>query len=144
METAEQIQRTLNVGDWVTSIDFKDAYYHILVHPSYQKFLQFAIGNKVFQYRALPMGLKSSPRVFTGVIKCVKGYLQQRGIDVHQYLDDWLIRARSAKLAEENTKTVLKLVEDLGFVIILEKSELKPTQQIVYLGASYVLQEGIV
>ena len=59
-------------------------------------------------------------------------------------MDDWLIRARSAKLAEENTKTVLKLVEDLGFVINLEKPELEPTQQIVYLGASYVLQEGIV
>ena len=70
METAEQIQRTLNVGDWVTSIDFKDAYYHILIHPSYRKFLQFAIGSKVFQYRVLPMGLKSSPRVFTRVIKC--------------------------------------------------------------------------
>ena len=64
--------------------------------------------------------------------------------DGDQYLDNWLIRARSAKLSEENTKTVLKLVEDLGFVINLEKSELKPTQQIVYLGAGYVLQEGIV
>ena len=83
MDTAEQIQRTLTVGDWVASIDFKDAYYHILIHPSYRKFLRLAIGNKVFQYRALPMGLKSSPRAFTRVIKCVKGYLQQRGIEVH-------------------------------------------------------------
>ena len=107
METAELIQRTLNVGGWVTSVDFKDAYYHILIHPAYREVLRFAIGNKAFQYRALPLGLQSSLRVFTRVIKCIKGYLQQQGIEVHQYLDDWLIRARSAEVAKENTQKML-------------------------------------
>ena len=93
METAESIRESLNIGEWATSLDFTSAYHHIPIHKSSRKYLRFAIDNIVYQYRALPMGLTSSARVFTKVIKAVQGLVQVEGIDLHQYLDDWLVRA---------------------------------------------------
>ena len=38
---------------------------HILVHPNSKKYLRFAFENKVNQFRVLPFGLNTAPRVFT-------------------------------------------------------------------------------
>ena len=48
-----------------------------------------------------------------------------RGIRLHQYLDDWLIRAQSQE-AQVNTQTVVDLTQSLGWIINQEKYELKP------------------
>ena len=104
METAESIRASLQQGDWATSLDFTSAYHHIPIHASSRKFLRFAINDQVFQYRALPMGLTSSARIFTKVIKCVQGLVQKEGIHLHQYLDDWLVRAQSKSVVEKHTE----------------------------------------
>ena len=42
-------------------VDLKDAYFHIRVAKSLRKYLWFIMGNKVFQFRALPFGLAMPP-----------------------------------------------------------------------------------
>jgi hypothetical protein len=37
---------------WTTSIDLKNAYFHIPIHPGYRKFLGFQVLGKVYQFRA--------------------------------------------------------------------------------------------
>ena len=49
-----------------------------------------------------------------------------RGIKLHQYLDDWLIRALPQEEAQVNTQ--VDLAQSLGWTINQEKSELKPTR----------------
>ena len=51
-----------------------------------------------------------------------------RGLRLHQYLDDWLIRSQSQEEAQVNTQAVVDLTQFLGWIINQEKSELKPTQ----------------
>ena len=51
-----------------------------------------------------------------------------RGLRLHLYLDDWLIRSQSQEEAQVNTKAVVDLTQSLGWIINQEKSELKPTQ----------------
>ena len=51
-----------------------------------------------------------------------------RGLRIHQYLDDWLIRSQSQEEAQVNTQAVVDLTQSLGWIINQEKSELKPTQ----------------
>ena len=51
-----------------------------------------------------------------------------RGLRLHQYLDDWLIRSQSQEEAQVNTQAVVDLTQSLGWIINQEKSELKPTQ----------------
>ena len=43
METPESIKTSLQTGEWVTSIDFKDAYFHIQIHPQSRKYLRFHV-----------------------------------------------------------------------------------------------------
>ena len=58
-----------------------------------------------------------------------------RGVRLHQYLDDWLIRAPSKEEAQVNIQIVVDLTKSLGRIINQEKSELKPTQVFSFVGA---------
>ena len=51
-----------------------------------------------------------------------------RGLGLHLYLVDWLIRSQSQEEAQVNTQAVVDLTQSLGWIINWKKSELKPTQ----------------
>ena len=42
METPETIRTSLQQGEWFTSIDFKDAYFHILIQEQSRKYLDIS------------------------------------------------------------------------------------------------------
>ena len=56
------------------------------------------------------------PQVFTMIVKEVKLMALTRGVRLHQYLDDWLIRAQYQE-AQLNTQTVVDLTQSLGWII---------------------------
>ena len=62
------------------------------------------------------------------IVKEVKLMALSRGLRLHQYLDDWLIRSQSQEEAKVNTQAVVDLTQSLGWIINQEKSEIKPTQ----------------
>ena len=68
----------------------------------------------------------------------------QSGIRLHQYLNDWLIRAPSEQQCTVQTQKLLKLVKDLGFIVNLKKSELKPSQRFDFLGYHFLLDLALV
>ena len=41
METPETIRTSLQAGEWVTSIDFKDAYFHVPINSQSRKYMRF-------------------------------------------------------------------------------------------------------
>ena len=43
METPETIRTSLQQGEWVTSVDFKDAYFHIPIQEQSRKYLKFHV-----------------------------------------------------------------------------------------------------
>ena len=114
METPETIRTFLQVGEWITSIDFKDAYFHIPIHSQSRKYMRFHIQGQSYQFKALPFGLSTAPMEFTVVAKEVKLMALQRGIRTHQYLDDWLVRATSHQTCLQNTQTLVALCRELG------------------------------
>ena len=67
-----------------------------------------------------------------------------RGLRLHQYLDDWLIRSQSQEEAQVNTQAVVDLTQPLGWIINQEKSELKPTQVFLFVGYEYQLDSDLV
>ena len=144
METPESIRTSLIPGEWVSSIDLSDAYLHIPIHPNSRKYLRFCYKSQVFQFTSLPFGLATAPQVFTMNIKEVKLMALSRGLRLHQYLDDWLIRSQSQEEAQVNTQTVLDLAQSLGWIINQEKFELKPTQVFSFVGYKYHLDSACV
>ena len=86
-----------------------------------------------------PLQTDHSPQVFTMIVKEVKLMALSRGLRLHQYLDDWLIRSQSQEEAQVNTQAVVDLTQSLGWIINQEKSELKPTQVFTFVGYEYHL-----
>ena len=144
METPETIRLSLQQGEWVTSLDFSDAYFHIPVHVTSRKYLRFHFQNQSYQFRALPFGLSTAPMEFTCVVKEVKLMAQSRGIRIHQYLDDWLIRAPTKESCHQGTQSLLALCQELGWIVNLQKSELEPKQTFEFVGYKYDLFQGLV
>ena len=72
METPETIRTSLQKGEWVTSLDFSDAYFHIPIHPRSRKYMRFFLNKRAYQFTALPFGLATAPLEFTKIVKEVK------------------------------------------------------------------------
>ena len=144
METPETIRTSLQQGEWVTSLDFSDAYFHIPIHVNSRKYLRFHFQNQSYQFRALPFGLSTAPMEFTCVVKEVKLMAQSRGIRIHQYLDDWLIRAPTRESCHQGTQSLLALCQELGWMVNMQKSELEPQQVFDFVGYQYDLLNGLV
>ena len=64
---------------------------------------------QTYQFKALPFGLSTAPLEFTVVAKEVKLMALQKCIRIHQYLDDWLVRARSHQICLQHTTTLVTL-----------------------------------
>ena len=78
-------------------------------------------------------GLRSSPRIFTNVLKPLLVYLRALGVCLLVYLDDILIMAATSELCLEHNQLTWKLLTDLGFLGNLKKSVFTPKQQTEYL-----------
>ncbi|XP_070173808.1 uncharacterized protein [Littorina saxatilis] len=137
METPASVRDSLRPGDWATSIDLTDAYFHILMHPADRKWLRFRWASQVYQFRALPFGLSLAPWVFTMVVRQVCALVRSRGVRLRAYLDDWLILSQSQVGCEQDTQSVLREANMFGFSINRSKSELTPCQTFTYLGMSF-------
>ena len=133
METPRSILRALRQGQWPTSLHLKDAYFQIGIHPADRRFLRFC-HNGIWQFKTLPFGLSTSPRVFTKILRPVLAYAHLHGVRLHMYLDDWLLNPDSRQEAQEQTSCLRSLCRRLGLVINLEKSDLISSQKAIYLG----------
>ena len=142
METPETIRTSLQQGEWVTSIDFRDAYFHIPIQEQSRKYLRFHVQDQTYQFKALPFGLSTAALEFTVVAKEVKLMAIHKGIRIHQYLDDWLVRAKSHQVCFQHTQDLVALCQSLGWLVNLDKSELEPKQIFDFVGYQFDLKAG--
>lgn len=133
-ETVESVRQMIRKRDYMTSIDLKSAYQHVMIHPSHRNLLCFDALGRRWRFRALPFGVSSAPYVFTRVMRTVMQFFRNQCIRISIYLDDMIILAKTPELANLHTTYVLNVLESLGFVINREKSCLEPSQQIAHLG----------
>ena len=96
----------------------------------------------VLPVQTLPFGLSTAPMEFTVVAKEVKLVAFQKGIRIHQYLDDWLVRASTHHTCLQHTQTLVTLCQELGWLVNKEKSELVPKQVFNFVGYQFALKEG--
>ena len=84
----------------------------ILPHTNSQsrKYMCFHVQGHSYQFKALPFGLSTAPMEFTMVAKEVKLIALQKGIRIHRYLDDWLVRATSHQTFLQHTQTLVTLL----------------------------------
>lgn len=136
MVTLQGVLPLLQKGDWFAVIDLRDAYFHISIEASHRRFLRFALGRRTFQFKALPFGLSSAPRVFTKCLAPVVAHLRTLGVTVFPYIDDWLLVAPSRGQALTSVQVTLRLLQMLGLKVNYKKSTLDPTQVVSYIGST--------
>ena len=140
METPETIRMSLQQREWVTSIDFKDTYFHIPIQEQSRKYLRFHVQGQTYQFKAMRFGLSTAPLEFTVIAKEVKLMAIHKGIRIHQYLDDWLVRARSYQACLQHTQVLVEICQNLGWLVNLDKSELDPKQIFNFVGYQFDLK----
>ena len=135
MDTLESAIKLMKPGCYMTCVDLQDAYYSIPMSPLFRKYLKFAWRGRLYQFRALPMGLISSPRIFTKVLKPVFATLRsQYGHHCTGYIDDSFYTEDTDDHCQDSTLHAVELLTKLGFVVHPTKSSLIPTQELEFLG----------
>ena len=142
METVASVLLSVREGDFLASLDLKDAYFQIPIHGSSRKLLRFMSEGTVYQFKALCFGLSTAPQVFTRVFAAVSAWAHSRGIRLLRYLDDWLVLSSSEKKAKQSIRELLSLCHTLGIVINEKKSDLVPSQSAKYLGMTIDTSAG--
>ena len=104
----------------MVSLDLKDAYLQVPVHPDSSKYLRFVAFGQVYQFKALCFGLSTAPQVFTRVMAPVSAFLHCAGIRIRRYLDDWLIQAVCRSQVTLALDAVLHFCQSLGIVVSWE------------------------
>ena len=142
METVASVLLSVREGDFLASLDLRDAYFQIPIHGSSRKLLRFMSEGTVYQFKALCFGLSTAPQVFTRVFAAVSAWAHSRGIRLLRYLDDWLVLSSSEKKAKQSVRELLSLCHTLGTVINEKKSDLVPSQAAKYLGMTIDTSAG--
>ena len=55
----------MHPGNWFTTIDLKDVYFHVEIAPEHRKYLRCAFQGIAYEYNRLPFGYSLSPRTFS-------------------------------------------------------------------------------
>ena len=91
MEMLRSVVLSLSLPVWASFIDLKDTCLHVAIRPRDSKYLRFIYDGRFLKFRDLLFGLSISPRVFMCIAKTVAAFLHRNGVQIYQYLDDWLI-----------------------------------------------------
>ena len=134
LESIKTARELLRSGDYMVKIDIKDAYFHLPIHQAFRAFFRFNFRGKTYEFTCLPMGLTSSPRLFTRFMKPVIAHLRNMGHRLVIYLDDILLIASSEEEIATARDATLELLRQLGWTVNEKKSVLTPSQEIEFLG----------
>ena len=134
MESINQLIDIVRPNVYMASIDLKDAFYSIPIHPEHQKYLKFVVLLKIYQYRCMPNGYGPAMRIFTKVSKVTFSHFQSKGFISVVFVDDSYLQGNTYKACLNNTENTIELLQNLGFTIQPTKSILTPTKRIAFLG----------
>ena len=128
-------------NDFACSIDLSKAYFHLPIHSKYQKFFSFQFNKVKYHWSSMPFGLSSAPYLFSKVMSEIVEFLRNNfNINIHFYLDDFIIFNNSKESTQKDSDECIKLFKNLGLSICYKKSVLEPVSSIVYLGTLINLQ----
>ena len=134
MDTIHTILRLVTPNCWMASLDLKDAYYSVRIHPDFQKYLKFTYHGLLYQYTVFPNGLSTCPRKFTKMMKPPLSHLRLLNHISSGYIDDVYLQGSTYNRCVINIIDSIKMLDDIGLVVHPEKSVLIPQQNITFLG----------
>lgn len=117
------------------SVDLREAYLHVPIHPDHRKYLRFEYDGRHYQYCAMPFGLSSAPRTFTKLVSVIAAQISRLPVCLLCYLDNILVLSSSTLQVTSDISAVLQVFTEHSFSINEQKSHLSPTTWLLHLGA---------
>ena len=95
MENIQMAMNFVSPGDYIVSLDLKDAYFSVPIFQPHCKYLRFIWRDQRYEFTCLPFGYSLAPRVFTKIFKPIVAHLRLNGLRIVIFLDDTLLVASS-------------------------------------------------
>ena len=137
MESVQHVINCLKPNMYMASVDLKDAFYSVPVAKKHQKYLMFIFKDKTYKFVTMPNGYGPAMRLFTKILKVPFSHTRTIGLISVIFVDDSLLFGEDAAQCNHNVNTTISILRQLGFTIHVDKSQLEPTQVIVFLGFKF-------
>ena len=132
--TLKHVWQPIQHGDYAFSIDLQDAYLHVPIVRHHHCFLHFVWCNVPYQWKVLPFGLATAPRVFTSLTKPILFLCHHKGLCIVISLDDILVLVCSKQVGKRACSFLFSLLVHLGLHINFFKSDHHLSQTFTFLG----------
>ncbi|GBM79480.1 Retrovirus-related Pol polyprotein from transposon 297, partial [Araneus ventricosus] len=137
LQLIEDILDRLQGSRVFSTIDLKNAFFHVDVNKDSRKYTSFVTHEGQYQFLKVPFGLCNSPAVFQRYINTIFRPLINDGIDL-PYLDD-IILSSSFEEGIEKVERVLSIASEYGLQINFNKSQFLK-KRIEFMG--HVVEDG--
>ena len=117
MPTLKNVQQLIQQDDFAFSIDLQDAYLYVPIVKHNCYFLHFVWHNVPYQWKVLPFGLATAPRVFTSLTKPILFLCHCKGLHIVIYLDDIFVIVCSKQAGQRAHFFLCSLLVCLGLHI---------------------------
>ena len=139
LEDLSVSEKLLQVGDFQTSWDLTNCYFHVVIVPEQRKYLGFSIPDaagkpQYFHFNVMIYGISIAASVITSLTKPLLSHLHKRGIRATIFIDDGRIMASSAEEAWSQHKYALSTFEAAGWNIQKAKTSTSPSQRLYHQG----------
>ena len=134
-------------GDWMASIDLKDAYLNIRIHHSQFKYQRYVFLGQVWEIVTLPFGNAQAPFAFTRFIKpLLKRWRHLLGVRCLAWLDDLVFLHQDPRHLAWALQEILDDLSHAGLKVNAKvgKSTLIPTQDLVWVGMRWCTKKEII
>ena len=140
MESLKSAMNAMTPNCFLASVDFKEVFYSIKTREMDWKYFRFYWRGQIYQFTFLIIGLSSSPRCFTKILKPVYSTLRRKGHISTAYIDDSCLHGRTKQQCAQNVSDTVHLLDNLGFMVHDKKSVLIPTKEITFV--SFILNSA--
>ena len=139
LEDLSVSEKLLEVGDYQTSWDLTNCYFHVVIVPEDRKYLGFSIPDtegkvRFYQFNVMIYGISVAAAVITSLTKPLLSHLHKRGIRATIYIDDGRIMASSSKEAWSHHNYAISTFESAGWNIQKAKTSISPAQKLYHQG----------
>ena len=132
MPTLKNIQQLIQQGDFAFSINLQDAYLDVPIVKHHHCFFCFVWHNVPYQWKVLPFGLATAPRVFTSHVEPILFLCHHKDLHIVIYLDDILVLVCSKWAGKKAHLFLCSLLVCLGLHINFSKSDLCLSQSFTF------------
>ena len=134
-----ETEQSIFHGEFATSFDLENAYFHFYLSDKDKKLFNFAVINELgeviyFQFNVMVYGYNRAGYIMTRFVRSLKFVIHELGIRFVIFLDDGKISAMTFEECAQKTEVVIRMFQLAGFNISWKKSVLIPTQYLLYQG----------